>query len=180
MPAIQTPRESELIASLREGNQNALGELYDQYGSALFGVVLRIVQSQEQAEDVLQEVFVKIWKNIASYDEAKGKFFTWALNIARNSAIDTLRSSDFRNRQKTDSFDFIVYGAKHPSSEASVDTIGIREIVNRLDEKHRRVIDLAYFQGFTQTEIEQEMNIPIGTVKTRLRLALRELRKIFS
>ncbi|MEK7257633.1 MAG: sigma factor, partial [Bacteroidota bacterium] len=73
MPAIQTPRESELIASLREGNQNALGELYDQYGSALFGVVLRIVQSQEQAEDVLQEVFVKIWKNIASYDEAKGK-----------------------------------------------------------------------------------------------------------
>ncbi len=171
--------ESEIITALKDGDKNALGIVYDRYGAALYGVVLRIVQSPEVAEEVVQDAFVKIFRNINSYDENKGRFYTWALNIARNTAIDATRSSDFKNRQKTDQFDFVVYSHTHPATSTSVETIGLREIVNKLDEKHRAVIELAYFQGYTQSEIEQEMNIPIGTVKTRLRLAIRELRKAF-
>lgn len=171
--------ETEIITALKGGDKNALSLVYDRYGAALYGVVLRIVQSPELAEEVVQDVFVKIFRNIGSYDENKGRFYTWALNVARNSAIDATRTSDFRNKQKTDPFDFVVYSQANPSVNPSVETIGLREIVNKLEEKHRRVIDLAYFQGYTQTEIEQEMNIPIGTVKTRLRLAIKELRKVF-
>lgn len=170
--------ENELITALKDGDKNALGTVYDRYGAALYGVVLRIVQSPEHAEEVVQDVFMKIFRNIASFDETKGKFYTWALNIARNSAIDATRTSEFRNRQKTEQFDFVVYRESHPTT-TNVEAIGLREIVNKLDEKHRKVIDLAYFQGYTQSEIEQEMNIPIGTVKTRLRLAIKELRKVF-
>ncbi len=172
-------QETEIIQSLKEGDKNALGQVYDRYGAALYGVVLRIVQSPEVAEEVVQDVFVKIYRNIGSYDEAKGRFSTWALNIARNAAIDSTRTSEHRNRHKTEPFDFLVYQQAHPSTTNPVETIGLRELVGKLDEKYRRVIDLAYFQGFTQTEIEQAMNIPIGTVKTRLRLAIKELRKLF-
>lgn len=171
--------DAETISLLKQGNQSALAALYDKYGAALYGTVLRMVQSEEKAEEVIQESFLKIWKNASSFDETKGKFFTWALNIARNTAIDYIRTSDFRNNQKTDPFDFLVYSRNHPSEETATDQIGLREIVSRLDEKYRSVIDLAYFQGYTQSEIEEEMNIPIGTVKTRMRLAIRELRKIF-
>jgi RNA polymerase sigma-70 factor (ECF subfamily) len=171
--------ESEIITALKEGDKNAIGTVYDRYGAALYGVVLRIVQSPEVAEEVVQDAFVKIFRNIGSFDENKGKFYTWAINIARNTAIDATRTSDFRNRQKTDQFDFVVFSHTHPATSTSVETIGLRDIVQKLDEKHRKVIDLAYFQGYTQTEIEQEMNIPIGTVKTRLRLAIKELRKAF-
>lgn len=171
--------ETEIITALKNGDKNALGLVYDRYGAALYGVVLRIVQSPEQAEEVVQDAFVKIFRNIGSYDENKGKFYTWALNIARNTAIDATRTGEYKNRQKTDQFDFVVYSHTHPATSTSVETIGLRDLVDKLDEKHRKVIDLAYFQGYTQTEIEQEMNIPIGTVKTRLRLAIRELRKVF-
>ncbi len=173
-------QDVETISALKEGNQTALASLYDKYGGALYGAVLRIVQSEEKAEEIVQEAFLKIWKNASSFDENKGKFFTWALNIARNTAIDYVRSSDFRSSQKTDSFDFLVYSQNHPSEETATEHIGLREIVDKLDEKYRTVIDLAYFQGYTQSEIEEEMNIPIGTVKTRMRLAIRELRKIFT
>ena len=172
--------ETETISTLKQGDQSALASLYDKYGAALYGVILRIVQTQEVAEEVTQETFQKIWRNAGSFDETKGKFYTWALNIARTSAIDTTRSGDFKHQQKTDNFDFLAYHHNHPSSHPEAETTGLREIVNRLDEKYRKVIDLAYFHGYTQSEIEQEMNIPIGTVKTRMRLAIRELRKIFS
>lgn len=172
--------DAETISALKQGNQSALASLYDKYGAALYGAVLRIVQSEEKAEEIIQEAFLKIWRNAASFDETKGKFFTWALNIARNTAIDYVRSGDFKNNQKTDQFDFLVYSQNHPSEETATDHIGLREIVGQLDEKYRAVIDLAYFQGYTQSEIEEEMNIPIGTVKTRMRLAIRELRKVFN
>ncbi|MCF8243655.1 MAG: sigma-70 family RNA polymerase sigma factor [Saprospiraceae bacterium] len=171
--------ESEIITALKVGDKNALGIVYDRYGAVLFGVVLRIVQSPEVAEEVVQDAFVKIFRNINSFDENKGRFYTWALNLARNTAIDATSSSDFRNRQKTDQFDFVVYSHTHPATSSSVGTIGLLEVMNKVEEKHRTVIDLAYFQGHTQSEIEQEMNIPIGTVNTRLRLAVKELRKVF-
>lgn len=172
-------QDNDIINALKAGDKAALGQVYDRYGAALYGVVLRIVQLPEAAEEVVQDVFVKIFRNIGSFDETKGRFYTWAMNVARNTAIDATRTSEFKNRQKTDQFEFVVYSQSHPSTSTAVETIGLRELVNTLDEKYRKVIDLAYFQGYTQMEIEQEMNIPIGTVKTRLRLAIKELRRIF-
>ena len=172
--------DAEIISALKLGDPSALASLYDKYGATFYGAVLRIVQSEEKAEEIVQETFLKIWKSATSFDGTKGNFFTWALNIARNTAIDSVRSSDFRSSQKTDPFDFLAYSQNHPSEETATDHIGLPEIVGKLAGKYRTVIDLAYFQGYTQSEIEEEMNVPIGTVKTRLRLVIRELRKIFT
>lgn len=173
-------RENDIITLLKEQDKNAISLLYDSYGAAIYGVVLRIVKSTDLAETVTQDVFIKAWKNATKYDHSKGKLFTWLVNIARNTAIDMTRSAEFKNRQKTQSFDFLVYKEDQATTETTVDTIGLKKIVDSLDEKYRKVIDLAYFQGFTQKEIEKELDIPVGTVKTRLRIALRELRKFFS
>ncbi|MBX2890347.1 MAG: sigma-70 family RNA polymerase sigma factor [Saprospiraceae bacterium] len=169
--------QDHLIHRLKEQDRTAVGELYDAYGSALFGVVLRIVQSRELAEQVLQDTFVKAWRNGASYDPAKGRLFTWLLNIARNTAIDATRTAHFQHYKKTDSLDHLVH---KPGGEAiNPEHVGVREVVSRLDEKYKSLIDLVYFKGYTQEEVAEETGIPLGTVKTRLRYAIQELRKLF-
>ncbi len=166
-----------LINRLQAQDRTAIGELYDAYGAALFGVVLRIVQQRELAEQVLQDTFVKAWRNGTSYDTSKGRLFTWLLNIARNTAIDTTRTAHFQKSRKTDSLDALVYS---PGGESiNPDQIGVREVVNRLDEKYKSLIDLVYFKGYTQEEVAEETGIPLGTIKTRLRFAINELRGIF-
>jgi RNA polymerase sigma-70 factor (ECF subfamily) len=169
--------QDQLILGLKQQDRSAIGTLYDNYGNALFGVVLRIVQSRELAEQVLQDTFLKAWRNGASYDESKGRLFTWLLNIARNTAIDATRTAHFQHYRKTEPVDNLV----HISGGESVnpDHVGLREVVNRLDEKYRNLIDLVYFKGYTQDEIARETGIPIGTIKTRLRYAIGELRKQF-
>jgi RNA polymerase sigma-70 factor (ECF subfamily) len=172
--------ETHIAQLLQEKNKQVIEQLYDQYGAALFGIVLKIVQSQELAEDVLQESFVKIWSNGSTYDASKGSIFTWMLNIARNTAIDKLRSGNNKKKVQVNDLDQILTSERlHPTAEVSVDHIGVTEIVDGLEEKYRELIDLAYFKGYTQEEITQSLGLPLGTVKSRLRIALRELRRIF-
>jgi RNA polymerase sigma-70 factor (ECF subfamily) len=140
--------------------------------------VLRIVQSEEIAQDVMQDAFVKIWENGTSYNSAKGTLFTWLLNITRNTAIDKLRSAGYRKREKNQSIDGYVHN-KVSNNGTNPDEIGVKELLSNLDEKYREIIDMIYFRGFTQKEVSEELDIPLGTVKTRLRIALRELRGIF-
>jgi RNA polymerase sigma-70 factor, ECF subfamily len=167
----------QLITRLRQQDRAAVGELYDAYGGALFGVVLRIVHSRELAEQVLQDTFVKVWRNIASYDASKGRLFTWLLNIARNTAIDVTRSAQFQQSSKTDSLDNLVY--QPGGHSVNPDHVGLRDMVDNLDEKYRSLIDLIYFKGYTQEEVAEETGIPLGTIKTRLRYAMAELRTLF-
>lgn len=165
---------------LQEKNKQVIEQLYDQYGAVLFGIILKIVQSHELAEDVLQESFVKIWSHGSTYDATKGTIFTWMLNIARNTAIDKLRSVNNKKKAQVNDLDQILNTESlHPSTEVSVDQIGLTELVEGLEEKYRELIDLAYFKGYTQEEITQSLGLPLGTVKSRLRIALRELRRIF-
>lgn len=167
----------QLITRLQQQDRAAVGELYDAYGGALFGVVLRIVHSRELAEQVLQDTFVKVWRNISSYDASKGRLFTWLLNIARNTAIDVTRSAHFQQSRKTDSLDNLVHT---PGGESlNPDHLGLREVVGRLDAKYQLLIDLVYFKGYTQEEAAEETGIPLGTIKTRLRYAISELRTQF-
>lgn len=185
-PVISLPNEADvsqkmenqqLIIRLQQQDRAAVGELYDAYGGALYGVVLRIVHSRELAEQVLQDTFLKVWRNISTYDATKGRLFTWLLNIARNTAIDVTRSAHFQQSWKTDSLDNLVH---NPGGESiNPDHLGLREVVDRLDEKYRLLIDLVYFKGYTQEEVAEETGIPLGTVKTRLRYAIAELRTQF-
>ena len=169
--------QDQLITRLQQQDRLAIGELYTSYGGALFGIVLRIVQSRELAEQVLQDTFLKAWRNGASYDASKGRLFTWLLNIARNTAIDATRTAYFQHYRKIDSLDNLVQA---PGGQSlNPDHLGVQDAVNRLDEKYRLLINLIYFKGYTQEEVAEEVGIPLGTVKTRLRYAMVELRKVF-
>ena len=174
-----TYTEAELLEGLQGHDEQAFGFLYDNYSKALFSIILQIIPQQELAEDVLQEVFVKIWQNIKSYDETKGRLYTWMLNIARNQAIDRTRSKDFNNRSKTTELSENVYSNSH-GAEARIDDVGLKKTLSSLPEESRKLLELAYYQGYTQEEISKMLNIPLGTVKTRLRATIIQLRKILS
>lgn len=169
-------QESHIIRLLKKKDKQAIDLLYDQYAGALYNISLKIVHSEDLASDVLQESFVKAWKHGPNYDKTKGTLFTWLLNITRNTAIDKTRSANFRRRGKIQSIDDSVYNL---NTQFKTDHIGLRELVDNLEEKYRIIIDLIYFQGFTQKEVEEHLHIPLGSVKSRVRIALRELRKVF-
>ncbi len=177
MEVVKKYSEPELVELLRQRSQSAFGYLYDNYSGALLSIILNIVNEEELANDVLQEVFVKIWKQIESYDSSKGRLFTWMLNIARNASIDTVRSKSFQNSRQNRELTEDVYTAGG-TSETRTDQIGLRKMVHSLKEEYRVLVELSYFQGFTQDEIAKMLNIPLGTVKTRLRAALTQLREI--
>jgi RNA polymerase sigma-70 factor (ECF subfamily) len=171
--------EEELVALLKSRSDQAFSVIYDNYSAALYGVINRIIGDEEQASDILQESFVKIWKNSEGYDASKGRLFTWMLNIARNSAIDATRSkqhkAEGKNRNLEDSVRLI---NKARSSATSTDHIGLKEVVEKLKPEYRQIIDLLYYGGYTQEEVAKELGIPLGTVKTRSRAALLTLREL--
>lgn len=171
--------EAELLEGLQTHDEQAYGFLYDNYSKALFTIIYQIIPQQEVAEDVLQEVFLKIWQNIRSYDSTKGRLYTWMLNIARNQAIDKTRSKDFNNRGKTTELSENVY-KEEGAVEIKMDDVGLQKTLGNLPEESRKLIELAYFQGYTQEEIAKLLNIPLGTVKNRIRATIIQLRKILS
>jgi len=167
-----------LVNRLRNAEEAAFAEMYDRYSGALNGIITRIVRDDEAAQDVLQDSFVKVWKNIQSYDSTKGSFFTWMLNIARNTSIDSLRKLKKENKTEIQNWDTTVgvVGAV----QQNVNTIGLSKLVEKLPAEQKLMIDYIYFNGYTQQEVADELQMPLGTVKTRTRLAMRELRKWFT
>jgi RNA polymerase sigma-70 factor (ECF subfamily) len=171
--------EPELILLLQQRSDEAFNYLYDNYSGALYGVINQIVPDKETASDVLQEVFINIWKKVDSYDSSKGRLFTWMLNIARNAAIDKIRSRFYQDNLKNQPFpDNVHNNLSSYIVKPVMDDIGLRKILTRLKEEYRTLIELSYFQGFTHEEIAKAMNIPLGTVKTRIRTALIQLRNM--
>jgi RNA polymerase sigma-70 factor (ECF subfamily) len=169
-----TYTESELVELLKQHDNRAFNYLYEHYAAALYGIVLPIVNEAEIANDVLQEVFVNIWRKIESYDPMKGRLFTWMLNIARNAAIDMLRSSGFKNSRKNQPL--IETVSLKAASQQNIDNIGLRKVLDKLKDEQRTLVELAYFKGYTHEEISIMEGIPLGTVKTRIRTALIQLR----
>jgi RNA polymerase sigma-70 factor (ECF subfamily) len=165
---------------LSEQSTEGLEILYDNYAAALYGIIHRIVRHEEVAEDILQETFLKIWNNFKQYDPAKGRLFTWMVNIARNLSIDKLRSKEFAQNQKnhplTESVSLLDSGNQFPFNP---ETIGLKEMVSKLEPEYRQIIDLLFFGGYTQNEAAEKLNIPLGTVKTRSRAAISKLRQQF-
>jgi RNA polymerase sigma factor (sigma-70 family) len=172
--------EEDLISLLADRKTKGMEILYDNYSAALYGVIYRITRNDEVAEDVLQDSFLKIWNNFSQYDSSKGRLFTWMVNIVRNQAIDKVRSKDFVNQSQNQQIDMTVSfidESKHPSYNP--DTIGLKEMVNKLGTEYKQVIDLIFFEGYSQSEAAEKLNIPLGTIKTRSRTAIMKLRELF-
>lgn len=174
----KTMSDEELITLLHSNKRVAIQPLLDKYGDALYGVVLSIVQAKEVAEDVMQDTFVKVWKNADSYSPEKGRLFTWLVNIARYTAIDKIRTVKFKENRKTISLDRTVYESDRLAEEMQIRDVGLRKVVDSLEEKYSSLIDLLYLQGFTQKEAAEALNIPLGTVKTRSKTAIAQLRTL--
>ena len=175
-----TYTEDTLILGLKSHDNNAYEYLYKNYKDALYSVILQFITDAEIANDILQDIFVAVWKNIEKYDTQKGRLFTWLHTLTRNTTINTLRSKGYKSQQKNDTLDNHVYSIDSSnSSEQNINQIGLRKQVHLLRIDYKNVLELSYFSGYTQEEIAKELDIPIGTVKTRLRNALIELRKNF-
>lgn len=151
--------------------------MYTQYSNALYGVVFRIIPTQEIAEEVLHDAFLKIFNKIDTYDSSKGKLFTWMLNIARNQAIDKMRSKEVSKENKTKGIDKLVNNIdKREHVEDRTNSIGVKDLLITLPDNQRFVVEYLYFKGYSQSELAEEFNIPLGTVKTRLRMAIKKFR----
>jgi RNA polymerase sigma-70 factor (ECF subfamily) len=172
-----TYEEQELILLLQQKDNSGYTYLYDHYSGALYGVIKQIVGDTELANDVLQETFVNIWKRADTYDASKGRLFTWILNIARNAAIDKTRSKAFQQGMKKIPLDGEY---TQPSVRPGFDDFGLKKVVYKLKEEQRMLVDLSYFQGYTHDQIAKALNIPLGTVKTRIRAALTQLKTLLS
>lgn len=178
MPETIKYSEEELVMLFKSGDQSAFGYLYDNYAGALNSVILKLISDPHLAEDILQEAFIKIWNNFPSYDPSKGRLFTWMLNITRNLTIDTIRSKGYKNQAKIQNSDNAVSYSGSINENDKFDNLRIREQTMLLSEDQKRVIDLAYFEGFTREEISKKLGIPLGTVKTRIRSAISVLKKL--
>jgi RNA polymerase sigma factor (sigma-70 family) len=172
--------ENDLVTALKKHDNNAYRHLYINYRGSLFNAILQIIPDTENASDVLQEVFVTIWKNIDKYDPGKGRLFTWLLKLTRNAAINKTRSKIYKSQQKNEDIaNYVNYLEQKTALQQEVNQIGLRKQVHQLREEFKNVLELSYYQGFTQEEVAKALNLPLGTVKTRIRNALIELRKQF-
>lgn len=152
--------------------------LYDMYSENIRGVIHTIVRDGELAEELAQDVFVKVWNNSESYDPRKGRFFTWILNIARNTAIDKVRSKSYKNRKKNLPVHYFVDILEQADYKSeTVDTAGLKKMLMTLKSKCIQLIELLYFKGYTQREASETLDIPLGTVKTRNRNCISQLRE---
>ena len=169
----------QLILQFQEKDVKAYEQLYNMYCKSISGVVNTIVKNTDVAQEITQDVFIKAWNKSDSYSSKKGRFFTWILNIARNAAIDYTRSKKFKQSKQNLNSDFFVDILETSDNlDTSTDAIGITEFVKKLGDKCKSVIELLFFKGYTQKEASEELDIPLGTIKTRNRNCIAELRTI--
>lgn len=168
-----------LIEKFQNKDEKAFEILYNMYGTNILGVIYNIVRDNDIAEEIMQDVFIKAWHKADTYSAEKGRFFTWLLNIARNAAIDKTRSKSFKNKKQNLDAQFFVDILEHGDNlDTKTDAIGIGSFVNKLAKKCIEVIELLYFKGYTQKEASETLDMPIGTIKTRNRNCINELRTI--
>ncbi|KPM31862.1 RNA polymerase sigma-70 factor [Croceitalea dokdonensis DOKDO 023] len=174
---MSTLLEKHIVELLKERDEKAISLLYDNYANTLYGVALKVVKNEDLAQDVVQESLVKIWKKSDSYDPAKAKLFTWLFRITRNTAIDKLRSASNKSDKEIqiDVSDVFNLGVESTKPEL----LDMRENLEKIEPKYKIVLDALFFEGMTQQEASEELDIPLGTIKSRLKIGLRELRKIY-
>jgi len=172
--------DKEIAARLKQRDANAMAELYDKYGGLLYAVILRSVANQATAEDLVQETFLRIWNRIHTFDTERGRLEGWIVTIARNRAIDYLRSLRTQPGESTTTLEDLEHSGLFATRETEADRLTRRKAVGaalqQLNEDQREVLELTHFQGLTQTEIAEKLQKPLGTVKSLVRSALKVLR----
>ena len=175
-----TENEQEYLKCLQSNDERRFSKLYDRYSAAVFGLILKWVNDTGVAENLLQDVFVKAWRCRGLYNPDKGRIFTWLHNIARNICIDHLRSKAYKKSKVSLLSDDMPEMLKARNAvNLMPDAIGLRNVVRTLRHEEKEVVEMMYFKGMTQKEIAAIMNIPLGTVKTRISRAIKNLRAFF-
>jgi RNA polymerase sigma-70 factor (ECF subfamily) len=183
-PNEQLDAEIALLKRIGQGDRRSFEELYDRFSGVLFSTAYRVLNNQEAAEDVLQDVFIQIWEKAPLYDPARGKPMTWAITLTRNKAIDRLRSTQRRNRlhdeMEREAETFEKFDDKSSFDAAAGVETGkmVREAIQKLSKDQREAIELAFFSSLTQTEISERLNEPLGTVKARIRRGMMKLKDL--
>jgi RNA polymerase sigma-70 factor (ECF subfamily) len=165
----------EFISKLRTKDRVCFEQLYDMYAGAIFSTLLGIVKDKQTAEDMLQESFFKVWKNIESFDPSKASIYTWLLNISRNTALDYLRRTNVRRNISGDQ----ERAAEPVVNSINTNTIGLDKSFKYLTDEQTQVIKAVYYNGLTYQEAAEVLQIPLGTVKSRMRNALITLKNVF-
>jgi len=172
--------EEKLIIALKNRETIAVRALMDMYYDSLDNVVSRIIPDSESRKDVLQETIIKIWNSIEKYESSKGRLYTWMRNIAKNYAIDVVKSKSYKDVKKHVCIDLCHFDiSRKRTININIDIIGIKDMIYNLQPKHYILLELVYFQGYTHQEVAIILSLPEGTVKTRIRMAIIELRKQF-
>lgn len=167
-----------IVRLMRSGDRTGLALLHDNYSGALYRILLERLRREDIAQEALQDVLLKAWENIDKYQEKKGRFFTWLARIARNTAIDITRSKRFKQQGKTQELPDYVFNDSALSEHSTVPDPGLQKVLKVLTPEEQRIIDLLYFKGYTHKEASETLNMPLGTVKTRVRKAIKTLRSI--
>lgn len=178
---VERARDRELMRRVTRGDQTALEELMARWTRPVYSLALRILRNAELAEEVTQDVFLKVWKHAALFEEQRGAFSSWVLTMTHHGSIDALRRAKARGSQVTSTLDNVVSAAL-PSPRPGVSTwqrVKLEQALETLPEKQRQVVELAYFGGYTREEMAKILKEPVGTVKTRLRDAVQKLAGVF-
>lgn len=174
--------EDRIIQLLQERNEEAIRLIFERYGNAMFNTIYKVLCSRDMAEDVLQEVLVKVWNKSGSYDASKGSLFTWLVRISRNAAIDKTRGKEFIQSRKSADLNQLVYSegtVAIKESQSLEKSEEVKETVRLLPEPEATLVRMAFFEGYTHVDIAKELNMPLGTVKTKIRSAIKKLRNLF-
>lgn len=175
---LSTAEIDAIVAEYLSGSERAFQRIYELYAASMQGVIFNIVQNEEVAQEVMQDVFIKAWQKRSQYSTDKGRIFTWLLNISRNAAIDRFRSAGYQKQKKNVSAsNFAEVLESNDDLQKRIDGIGLKDYVKKLGEKCRSLIDLLYFKGYTQSEVADETDTPLGTVKTNSRRCISKLRE---
>jgi RNA polymerase sigma-70 factor (ECF subfamily) len=171
----------ELVIELQKKRASAFSVLYDNYAPALLGIAYKIVKDKTIAEEILQDVFVKIWKHIDTYDASKGTLFTWMLNITQNTCKDYFRSKQYKYQRLIDESAVENVGGNHIPHTTNIpeNNIDYQILMQKIEPKYKDIIDLVYIYGYSQEQVAEKLKVPLGTVKTRTRAALKQLRNYF-
>jgi RNA polymerase sigma factor (sigma-70 family) len=168
-------QEAALVQRLYARDEQAMTLFYQKYHQSLYHFIWRVVRQNELAEDILQESMLKFWLSFASYDARKGRLFTWALNLSRHLAIDRLREARYKQARRTTSLVEADCYQLVAASSFQPDHIGVRDWLTALPASDRELLEILYFQGYSHSEAAHELQLPLGTVKTRVKRIIKQL-----